>query len=209
MGTHSSLFPATIVVLAACVLGCSDQPPSGPIFKFWNKGAWGFIDKRGTVVHPAKYLRVTGMNGDAHVAQLPDESWVLVSATSETRLYPKPARWIVHLGDGIYRVGAPDEIPSTVFDTKGLFQPPDGFSVVSGSFRDGRIPVNYGQLDGYANREGEVVIAPEFETARTFMEGTAAVPQDGRWRYIDDVGGSTKFTPCKDFEGGDFEEGSL
>jgi hypothetical protein len=38
---------------------------------------------------------------------------------------------------------------------------------------------------GYVDPEGRVVIRPQFEEARNFVEGLAGVSKGGKWGYID------------------------
>ncbi|MHC4561778.1 MAG: WG repeat-containing protein [Planctomycetota bacterium] len=50
---------------------------------------------------------------------------------------------------------------------------------------------------GYVDREGEFVIAPHFDGARSFAEGLAAVKIDDKWGYID-IKGDVVIAPAFD-----------
>lgn len=45
-----------------------------------------------------------------------------------------------------------------------------------------------GDLWGYVNTDGEIIIEPQYETARSFSGGLAAVEKDGRWGFINGEG---------------------
>ncbi len=53
---------------------------------------------------------------------------------------------------------------------------------------DGIIAFKDGDLWGYVNTEGKVVIKPEFDEAKSFSNGLAAVCKDGKWGFIDPNG---------------------
>jgi hypothetical protein len=62
-----------------------------------------------------------------------------------------------------------------------------------------------GYKQGYCNRNGDVVIKPQFEYAREFSDGLAAVLIDGKFGYIDKTG---KLVISPQFAyAGDFSEG--
>ena len=52
----------------------------------------------------------------------------------------------------------------------------------------GCIAVKSGDRWGYADREGNIVIEPRFDEAKSFSAGFAPVKQDGAWGYIDETG---------------------
>jgi hypothetical protein len=52
----------------------------------------------------------------------------------------------------------------------------------------GPLPVQRSGKWGYVNRDGAVVIPPQFEEAGFFYDGRAAVRQNGSWGYIDPSG---------------------
>jgi hypothetical protein len=58
---------------------------------------------------------------------------------------------------------------------------------------------------GYIDRTGQVVIDFQYEEARAFYEGLAAVCTDGQWGYIDAQG--TVVVPCRYQDAGRFSEG--
>ncbi len=84
-------------------------------------------------------------------------------------------------------------------------QPPEGFAASSAFFSEGLAVFDDGGRrsgrSGYFDREGRIVISPQYDDARSFSEGMAlvnigAVPDDGpvggcvggRWGFIDKTG---------------------
>ncbi|MEX0704424.1 MAG: WG repeat-containing protein [Planctomycetales bacterium] len=58
---------------------------------------------------------------------------------------------------------------------------------------------------GFMDRTGKVVIKPQFDDARPFTEGLAAVKKEGKWGYIDHSGGFAippRFIEAKPFRDG-------
>src|SRR5947209_6728358 len=55
---------------------------------------------------------------------------------------------------------------------------------------------------GYMTRTGRIAIAPQFESARDFFHGLAAVRRVGKWGYIDERGNwviHSRFDDARDF----------
>jgi hypothetical protein len=53
---------------------------------------------------------------------------------------------------------------------------------------DGLVAFCKGEKWGFVDAEGNVLIAPKYEMARSFSHGLAAVCQNGRWGFIDPNG---------------------
>jgi hypothetical protein len=62
----------------------------------------------------------------------------------------------------------------------------------AGRFSEGLLPVASGDNNrfkyGYADHQGKLIIAAQFDTAEAFSEGLAAVEINGRWGYVDRSG---------------------
>ncbi len=58
---------------------------------------------------------------------------------------------------------------------------------------------------GFADKEGKTVIPNQFQEARMFVEGLAAVKKGGKWGYIDKTGKSV--VPMKYLEARDYYKG--
>ena len=50
------------------------------------------------------------------------------------------------------------------------------------------LPMDFGDMWGYIDERGETAIYPQYEAARPFVEGLAAVRVLGKWGYIDREG---------------------
>ncbi|NNE34510.1 MAG: WG repeat-containing protein [Rhodothermales bacterium] len=65
--------------------------------------------------------------------------------------------------------------------------------------------VRVGELYGFRNAEGQIVIDPQFEQAWHFSDGLARIQNDGKWGYIDRSGQQIiepRFDVAWDFERG-------
>jgi hypothetical protein len=67
------------------------------------------------------------------------------------------------------------------------------------------IPMDFGARWGFVNEAGDTVIHPEYDAARGFRNGLAAVCNVGKWGFIDGTG-AFRVTPLYE-ECGDFAEG--
>lgn len=77
-------------------------------------------------------------------------------------------------------------------------------SAESGEAAREPIPMDFGDTWGFIDESGETVIYPQYEAARPFAEGLAAVRVLGKWGFIDREGQWT-VTPLYD-DCGDFSE---
>jgi hypothetical protein len=75
---------------------------------------------------------------------------------------------------------------------------------VSGAASAEPIPMDFGDTWGYIDESGETTIYPQYEAARPFAEGLAAVRVLGKWGFIDREG-HWAVNPLYD-ECGDFSE---
>lgn len=168
----------TLLMLAGCAGTEAYEKQSGSLYVIGDGEAFGFIDARGEVVVSPKYHLVSDFDGENWVAQRDDRSWVLVNAEAEeASLTSEPFQLVYAAGDDLY-LGDPGDVedPLVVIDRRRRFALPDDFRPGSYSIREGRLAViGPNGLYGYANREGDIVIKPQFEAAFTFNDGLAAV----------------------------------
>ncbi|MBN1882372.1 MAG: WG repeat-containing protein [Deltaproteobacteria bacterium] len=54
----------------------------------------------------------------------------------------------------------------------------------AGLFREGLSPIQVGELWGYMNTSGDVIIEPQFEEAYSFSDGLGLIKLEGRYGYI-------------------------
>jgi hypothetical protein len=159
------------------------------IHKIYVDGRWGFIDGQGEEIAPPTYLAVTSFTGSHHVAQRADMEWALVNKDGdETFIFPNPADRIRYLGDTLYLMTRDDggATVERVLDRRGQFRPANGVSANwdEGGFESGRYIVTKNGMKGFADRFGNVVIAPAFDDVRPFSEGLAVVKSEGRYGFV-------------------------
>jgi thioredoxin-related protein len=59
---------------------------------------------------------------------------------------------------------------------------------MSATFAEGLASFESGNLYGFMDSSGKIVIKPQFEMTYSFSEGIAAVKKNGKWIYIDKTG---------------------
>jgi len=74
-----------------------------------------------------------------------------------------------------------------IYDPKDRWNPPEGV-VARGRVSEGKVAISLNGKLGYADRDGNVVVQPQFEHAEPFYEDRAAVCKQGRWGYINPAG---------------------
>lgn len=163
---------------------------------------WGYIDTQGHMVIEPKYAMV-GFFSDG-LASFRNEftaPWGYIDNQGTVVIEPQ-FDWAGRFRNGIAKVGYQTLASKIVtsyadvgLDLKYRFIDRAGNFVVQPSpqsFGTGqpneRILINVGELAGYCNSEGKVVIEPQFESALPFSEGLACVYSCGAWGYIDPDG---------------------
>lgn len=148
-------------------------------------GGWGYVDRSGTLVIPAKYRQAALFTDGRAFARLGDQ-WLAIDRNGEPMqngndIFPeqRQGKWGFVRSDGTVVV-------------------PFMFDGVQ-NFSEGLAAVQVGARWGFIDRRGRVVIPPQYEdgwaTPRggviggppigSFSEGVAAVYRDGGWRFID------------------------
>jgi len=145
-----------------------------------TREGWGFVDKRGKFISPKFYEHVEEFSeGLAAVADKigTKAKYGFINETGEVVI---PLRFDPRLG--------PHSQPG------GL-----------GRFTEGLAAVRIGNIYGYIDHKGNVVISPRFREAAEFSEGLASVTTiDGQKGYIDKAG---HFAIKLSGSGGQFNEG--
>jgi DNA-binding transcriptional regulator/RsmH inhibitor MraZ len=149
-------------------------------------GRWGFVDSSGRLVIPANYRQAAPFHDGRALVQL-GEKWLVIDHSGEPLqdgddLFPerRNGKW------GFVSLDGTVAVPF-------MF---DGFQ----NFSEGLAGVLVGERWGFVNRQGRLVIPPEYQDPWTgpiirggppigrFSEGVAAVYKDGNWRFIDAKG---------------------
>ena len=120
---------------------------------------YGYINNNGAEVLPSEY-EYMGKCSEGKVVLMKNNVWALFDTTT---LQIQIIVGINYLGiyqEGLcrYNVGGTFNISTTKID---------------------------GGLWGYMDNNGKIVITPQYELARSFSEGIAAVKKDGKWGFID------------------------
>jgi hypothetical protein len=159
-------------------------------------GAWGYIDRTGTLVIPAKFHEVQafheGLAVAADIGTWPhgylDRSgqWKIPPQFGHTGSFEK-GRAVVQVTDETKR---PRKPRWGVIDTEGRFVIELKFSEL-GFFHEGLAHAReYGGMAGFIDENGRWAIEPRFLTAGDFSEGLAVVSErvNGGFGYIDRSG---------------------
>lgn len=161
----SLLFALTLGAASLCTA-------AGPLFPVVAGGRWGFIDKSGTTVINPQFDRADRF---AHgLAPIKSGRWGYVDEAGKLAINPQFDRAdpfseglaVIKLG------GGPVSEPYAPYD-------PRPFDPFRGGGGGGRF--------GFITPDGKYVINPEFDDARGFSEGLAAVKM-GHWGFIDKSG---------------------
>jgi len=87
-------------------------------------------------------------------------------------------------------VTVPEESPASLkrvqlpSPRKAEYQPPEAGVKIDGAL----YPVEIGGPEGYVDRSGKIIVAPQFESAGYFSEGLAYVQFGGKYGFIDEAG---------------------
>lgn len=168
---------------------------------------FGFIDRAGKLVIQPQFelagdfsggFAVVGF-GRLKLAPMVCEHWGYIDSTGKVVIGPG-FKWAEPFREGLAAVlvASPGN-PSgkwVYIDQTGRVVIDRGDIVAPGDFSEGLAPVRVGRgsgdLWGYIDKNGNMVIAPRFESAGGFHSGLAEVGVDfvhgGRWGYIDRTG---------------------
>lgn len=148
---------------------------------------WGYINKKGEYVITPQFQDAGFFySGLARVVSADGK----IGYISEDGKYAIPAKFKsgTHFVDGLAFVVSDGGHPSCI-DKSGetKFQLKQAKYVLS--FSEGlAMFATTNKKIGFADKTGKVVINPQFEDARPFSEGFAAVIQDKKWGFIDKTG---------------------
>lgn len=173
-------------------------------------GYWGFYNLDNEYLF-GKYSNVSSVSDD-RIAVYYAGQWEIVNTDGESVNGEKYSRIVMDERGMAIR-------NNRYFAKKGdnyYLYDTDGNKVVEDAYEDA-VLFNDGtyaavQIDdkwGFINVDGEVVIEPQYDEARSFLNGYAAVKIDGKWGFIDNEGNiviEPQFKDAKDFnsQGGVF-----
>jgi len=188
---------------------------------------WGAIDRHGTVLVEPTYEQVSdgflpltkavdGCIGQEGLLLINPDEWCYVDSKGAHRMKPlmsdRPSS-ITNVGKSLFIIkssrrtgpGHRDlKLISLAFDPYKIWNPPNGV-FPEGCLSEGLLAVMRDGKYGFAKRNGELVIAPQFQQAFYFSEGLAPVMVDGKWGYINKKGAmviAPQFRRCNKFAEG-------
>lgn len=168
-----------------------------------KNGKWGFINQKGDYIVQPQFSDVGSFSEGFAPA---DGGYI--SKDGKYRITPQ------YISSSMFKEGralvSNRELKygqSAIIDTLGNIINVINKIPIQMMYSEGRIAVegNNGKGQGYADRNGNTIILPNYDNACDFHEGLARISINGRWGYIDTLG-RTIIEP-KLFYAFDFREG--
>lgn len=203
---------STLGLVALLMMGsaCSDKadPLKMELIPVKRAEQWGYVDKQGiNVINPQFSQADFFRDGLALVRDLQGKvGFINAKGTYEiTPQYLKGLPFSEGLTFVVSEGGAP-----TCIDKAGRVKFVMDYARFVCPFSEGLAV--FGQLDeqwnirrGYIDKEGKVVISPQFEKARAFSEGFSAIRINEKWGFIDKTGKivvNPQYDEIRDFKNG-------
>jgi WD40 repeat protein len=173
-------------------------------------GKKGFIDKTGTIVITPQFAYAYPFSeGLASVSAGVDQKWGYIDTSGKWAIPPK-FDWGSLFSEGLAPVTL-GRVCAYVDRTGELKLKPkfksneDDCAAVWGRFDGGLSRWKLGDKYGFINKNGDVVIKPEFDLTFNFSEGMAFVEENGKFGFINQTGQMAiepQFYYAKDFHNG-------
>jgi hypothetical protein len=157
---------------------------SGGLAMMMIGGKVGYIDRAGKMVIPPQY-RETAQFSQGLAPVLKGDQWGFIDKSGKFIIQPQ---YDALLGSAKARGWVGSDFP-------------EGWV----GFSEGLTPVKVGNVWGYIDQSGKLVINPQFEEAQSFSEGLAAIKLGDRWGYIDKSGKiiiNPQYGEAEDFSNG-------
>ena len=175
-------------------------------------GKYGYINTSGEFVIDAKYDAAEQFSEDLALVQLDNDVICIDPAGKEVFRVDHRLKKPYIFTEGLALMVDKKNRKDCFVNTKGqvVIKATDisqSTSILSG-FNDGLALINDGELYGYMDKKGKVVIKPQFREARPFSDGMARVKYEirGDYGYID-VSGKPTVRPQFKHIAYDFSEG--
>ncbi len=179
------LVGVTAIIMSLC--GCGHDPAKY-VFRIEVNNRFGAINEYGEfVVDPV--FSIASRNSAEEMLLGRDGIWVYCSPIGVRDIAVPEGSYdlAVSLRDGLFWLGRAGE-QGVVVDTKNRLKPTTDYTYSMYSYSEGMVVVRTGDLEGFADRDGALVIAPRFLSVRPFSEGLAAVEMSTGFGYIDKRG---------------------
>ncbi len=154
---------------------------------------WGFIDKQGKLIIPAKYDEVSSFNDDVATARMGDNWYIINKQGTETPVNIPNLKKLRDFVNG-YAIFDNMDKKFGYINTKGEVVIEPKFSSVGDFYGGLAWAKNNDRLSGYINTKGEWVIKPTYNATRNFdpKSGLAKVKLVDEWFYINNAGVAVK-----------------
>ena len=166
---------------------------------------WGYIDTLGKIFIEPRFDFAGDFEEESAVNQM-DGKWGVIDMEGKEILPFKYSSISPFFGNWLVGIKSPTRL---VFNPNG-YERVTKLYARQGVFSGNRCQVQTDSLWGYMDEEGNEIIPCQYEEARPFSEGLAAVRKDGKWMFIG-MGGDLAFelhtieeeiTAVGDFSGG-------
>lgn len=155
----------------------------------------GFINKSGKIVIPIQFAYAYPFSeglAAAAVSSEPDSLWGFIDKTGNWAIAPQfdfvgyfsNNLAIVQRGHDCFYVNPAGQ--SVIHAAPP--SPDNNCTDRSAAFSEGLASIKSGNVYGFIDASGKIVIKPQFEVTEPFSEGIAAVEKNGKWIYIDKTG---------------------
>lgn len=187
-GKHSAVRWILILGVMAVLVHCKDSTSTGSeeqatYLADYEKPAdlWGFIDKQGRVAIDPVFDAVEPFS--EHLAAVNKEGkWGFINLQGKMVILPQyRSAWSFH---GNRARVKPFDQPDQYIEPGGKPIPANGW-IAADDFCEGLAKVRAGQLFGYIDSSGTMVIPPLYARAWNFTLGTAMVELDNKFGLID------------------------
>lgn len=193
-------FLVTFVVIS-CSEGSEEYDSLYPVLQ---NGKWGYVDKSGSIVVNPQFASADYFSEGLARVQTTDGKYGYIDETGNYVIQPKyngatqfsdGMAFVVTTGSSPICIDAKGEVKFSLKQVENVYAFSDGMARIS----DAKF------LFGFVNTKGEVVVNMQYEDAKDFSEGMAAVKQKDKWGFIDEKG---KLVIAPQFDNvSDFHEG--
>src|SRR5215211_5279968 len=201
----------TVIVLLAisAVSQNNDSNQQTELFRIWDNGKAGFIDRSGKVVIEPKFFQASGFSGG--IAQVwincyPCEIRSIDGKGKFVRgqIFDDGHQFEFREGLAAVKIGDIVEGKYGFVDNKGNFIIQPQFDYTNG-FYEGLARVMIRPNEGFIDHSGKIVIPIQYDDADDFSDGLAAVKINDKFGFIDKSGNviiQPQFDEVKSFGNG-------